>query len=162
MFFDDEEYLDGPFGDEDFQADEEALCEIRREQERIRAMPIMKKALSLFELVKALIGVMPLQSEFACHYKDVMITDAALICAKINSAETMDFYSIKMEHAVLIKVAANNLSVQAAGLEMLELIPEEYCRLLEMEVEEFRLCFVEWISGFSRAQDLPDPWGLFP
>jgi hypothetical protein len=161
MFLNPDDYFEDAFDDDDFRADEEALGEIRKEKERINALPVMKQAKAIFTLVQALLESLPDENDFADHYRDVMWTDAATISAKINSAEAMDFYSLKMENAVLAKVAAQNLSNQVSGLAMLELASEEYCQLLRDEVEEFRKVFVDWVAGFTRTPDLPDEWGLF-
>jgi hypothetical protein len=97
----------------------------------------------------------------SCHYREIMLSDAGTLSSKIANAEGGDFYTLRMENAVLVKVAARNLLAQTSGLRMLGLSEPHYLQLLRDEVEEFRLLFVEWVTGFDKSKDIRDDWGLF-
>lgn len=155
----DDDFEDAAFNDD--QANDEALREIRREHQRINNLPVMKKARHLYLLVRALAETLPEEDDMAYHFRDILMTDAATLGAKIAAAEGGDFYTLRMENAVLVKVAARNLLSQLSGMRMLNLSEPHYLELIREEIEEFRLLFVDWIRTFDASRDIPDDWGLF-
>jgi hypothetical protein len=155
----DDDFEESSFNDD--QANQEAMHEIRREHDRIFSLPVMKKANQIFDLVRALVETLPDNDDMSCHYREIMLSDAGTLSSKIANAEGGDFYTLRMENAVLVKVAARNLLAQTSGLRMLGLSEPHYLQLLRDEVEEFRLLFVEWVTGFDKSKDIRDDWGLF-
>ncbi len=153
-----DEFEEASFGDE---MNEHARSEIRKEQYRIRSMPIMKKAYQIYELVKALVATFRENDDLSDQYSQIMLCDAGTLPSKISGAESGNFYTLRMENAVQIKLAARNLLVQISGLSMLGLSEPHYLQLLRDEIEEFRLLFVEWVNAFKKDEDIPDNWGLF-
>ena len=91
----------------------------------------------------------------------IMLDDALTLVTKIAGAESGDLYTLRMENAVFIKVAARNILTQLSGLSMLGMIEPRYMELLRAEIEEFRLFFIDWIDTFDKSKDIPDNWGLF-
>lgn len=155
----DEDFDDASFDDEG--ANDEALHEIKKEQHRIYSMPIMRKAKQIYELVRALVETFPEEDDMAAHYREIMLCDAGILGAKIAGAEGADFYTLRMENAVQIKIAAKNLIAQTSGLKMLGISEPHYLQLLRDEIEDFRLLFVDWVNTFDRTRDFQDDWGLF-
>lgn len=154
---------DDDFESLDFEADEPdeaTMEEIRLEDERIRKMPLKIQARHILELTDALVASLP-DDDMAMHYKDIMLENAMILEPKIAGAEGADLYTLRMENAVFIKVAARNLLNQGTGLGMMGLADERYLKLLSDEIEKFRLLFVEWVKGFDQRRDIPDNWGLF-
>ncbi len=155
---DNDDYDFSDFGDG--EPDEAAMEEIRKEDFRIRNMPLVIKARQIFLVTEALVQTLN-DSEIAEHYKEAMLQDSISIAAKISSAEGADLYTFRMENAVLVKVAARNLLTQASGLKMMGLVDERYLQVLRNEIEEFRFMFVEWVQSFDKSKDIQDNWGLF-
>lgn len=155
----DEDAEDAAFNDD--QANDEALREIRREHLRINNLPVMKKARHLYVLVRAVVETLPDEDDMAAHFREIMLTDAATLGAKIATAEGGDFYTLRMENAVLVKVAARNLLTQLSGLSLLGFSAPHYLQLIREEIEEFRLLFVDWVRTFDASRDIQDDWGLF-
>jgi hypothetical protein len=158
MAFNDDEFDPFEFGAD--ETGEGAMEDIRKEHERIRNLPIMRKAHQLLEITEALLETLP-EDEIASHYRQVMLEDALILPPKIAAAEGADLYTLRMENAVLIKVAARNLLTQTSGLNMMGLSDPRYLQLLREEVEEFRKLFVAWVATFDRTKDIRDNWGLF-
>ena len=69
-------------------------------------------------------------------------------------------YSLRMQNAVIIKLAVQDMFNAVAASAMLEINEDDYVDLMRDKVEEFRLLFVEWIRGFDATNDLPDGWGI--
>lgn len=158
MFWNDEDLFEAAFNDERIR--EEALRDIERERVRIAAMPIMLKARQIGRLVSYICETLP-SEDLAHHYREIMQSDAGIITGKVAAAEGCAVYSVKMENAVLIKLAAKNLLSQMSGLRMLGYSDPRYIRLLCDEIEEFRALFVDWITTFDRRSDMRDGWGVF-
>lgn len=158
MYWNDEDLFEAAFNDERIR--EEALRDIERERERISAMPIMVKARQIGRLVSYICETLP-PEDLAHHYREILQSDAGVITGKVASAEGCSVFSVKMENAVLIKLAAKNLLSQMSGLRLLGYSDPRYIRLLCDEIEEFRSLFVDWIGTFDRRCDMRDGWGIF-
>lgn len=154
--------------DDDFDAlnpipDEEGWAtvqEIRREQERIYNLPVMRKARQIYATTEALMATFPEDKNFE-HYRIILLENALQIESRISSAEGCDLFTRRMENAVLIKVAARNLITQIDGLEQMAYSQPPYLNVLRREIEEFRVLFRAWVNGFDKKKDIPDDWGLF-
>ncbi len=156
---DDDEDFD-PSNFEEGEPDEEALADIRKEDERIKNMPLMIHAIQILEITEALMETLPNDS-MSEHYKRIMLEDALTLAPKIAGAEGADLYTLRMENAVIVKVAARNLLTQTCGLQMMGLSEDRYLNVLRDELDEFRLHFIDWVKTFDKTKDIQDNWGLF-
>jgi hypothetical protein len=156
--FDDEDFDPSDF--ESGESDGMALEDIRREDERIKKLPVMIKAQQILEVTEALLETLP-DDDMAEHYRRIMMEDALILAPKIAGAEGADIYTLRMENAVIIKVAARNLLTQTSGLAMMGLSETRYIQVLRDEIEEFRVLFISWIKTFNPKKDIKDNWGLF-
>jgi len=156
---DDDEDFD-PSNFEEGEPDEEALADIRKEDERIKKMPLMIHAIHILEITEALMETLP-NDNMSEHYKRIMMEDALTLAPKIAGAEGADLYTLRMENAVIVKVAARNLLAQTCGLQMMGLSEDRYLNVLRDELDEFRLHFIDWVKSFDKTKDIQDNWGLF-
>lgn len=156
-------------GNEDFEDDffnddtasDEALSEIKKEQERISNLPVMIQAGQLYDVVNGIVETFSSNDEISLHYKEVMLSDVRKLRNRIIATEDAEHFSLKMENAVLVKVAAQNLLAQEAGLNLLNLADPSYLEVLRNEIETFRLLFIDWTNSFDRSRDMDDGWNLF-
>ena len=158
--YNDEDEFDASDFEESESADMQAMQEIKEEDERIRNLPLMMKSKQILQLVDSLVETIP-DDDMAEHCKRVMLEDALTMVTKIAGAESGDLYTLRMENAVFVKVAARNLLTQLSGLSLLGMIEHRYMELLKAEIEEFRLLFIDWMETFDKSKDIPDNWGLF-
>lgn len=124
-------------------------------------LPILNKAEEIFELVKTITDLIPEDDEFLQMYKDQILEDSMVICAKISGAEAVKLYDIKMENAAIIRKAARDLMVAYHGLEMFGFEEAKYYLMVREKIEEFRILFVEWVASFNPKHFITDNWGLF-
>lgn len=146
--------------DDDEQSDEEYERERKAEEERVKNLPIVRKAKDLFKTISAFMASIE-DSEDSKDLKSSLFGDIAIINAKIRGAEAGDLYSIRMENAVLVKYHAVGIKNTMHAFEMFELGNQAYLDLIRNEIEEFRLIFVDWVASFKRTDEYPDEWGLF-
>lgn len=144
------------YGEQD--DDDDVYDEVTEEHNRIDNLPVMIKAKELFEIVDSLVDTIPEDNDLY-FLREQMLTDAAMIPAKIAGAEGGDLYSLRMENAVLIKLAARALVTHSYTCQMFHISDERYLDLLRSSVEEFRLVFVAWIKTFDKSNDISDDWG---
>ncbi|SOE21700.1 hypothetical protein SAMN06298216_2156 [Spirosomataceae bacterium TFI 002] len=147
------------FDDEDFD-DEELERERKEEKERVKNLPIVKKAEDLMNTVLAFLESVD-DNEDDVELKPYLFEDISVINAKIHGAEAGDLFSIRMENAVIIKVHALNIRNIMHTYEMMGIGNPDYLELIRNEIEEFRKVFVDWVATFQRNDDFPDEWGLF-
>lgn len=127
-----------------------------------RKLPIYKKAEEIYELVSKIADLIPDDDDSPLAFtKANMLGDAMLIMAKISGAEAGDLYDIRMENAAMIRRAAHDLKITNHSLEMHGFEHVEYYNLVRDLIEEFRLLFIDWVSGFDKWNYIIDRWGLF-
>lgn len=149
----------------DFEEDpdydpQEAKREWRAEEERVNNLPILKKAQEIYETTNAIVGTIN-EEEDVLEIRHLMLENAMIIPAKIHGAEGGGLYTLRMENAVIIKIAARELLTQTSFCKTENLLNNDYLNLLRSEIEEFRVLFIEWVNGFDKSDDIPDDWGLF-
>jgi hypothetical protein len=84
-----------------------------------------------------------------------------LLTVKVAGATAGQLYDIKMETAAIIRKAARELMVQNHSLEMFGFEHVEYFQIVRNLLEEYRLWFIDWVSGFDPWDYVIDRWGLF-
>jgi len=130
-----------------------------RRLEKYEKLPVYKKAKELMDLAK-IIGDALKEDEMKEHLAAQMFTNAAIVQAKIAGAEGGGLYSLRMQNAVLIKLAVQDMFNAVSFASMVEINEEDYVDLMRDKVEEFRLVFNDWIRGFDKTYDIPDNWAI--
>lgn len=150
--------------------EDELRDEMRKEDERIYSLPVMKKAQEIVQLVDTLCDAIQLdeteltednETLFFRHTLEQMRGDSYILPAKIAGAEGGGLYSLRMENAVLIKKAACDIRSATYSLAMLHEVDINYLEVLRSEIESFKELFIKWIEGFDRKDDIDDGWGLW-
>lgn len=157
MIFDDEDdnsedWNPDNWGDDDFKSEE-------REEKRYKAMPVFQKAEEIVDITRAIVDSIDEEKDVLLMREQMMV-NAYTIPAKIAGAEAGDLYSIRMDNAVLIKLAARELQTQTSFCNSEELCDPKYLELLQNEIENFRKLFIEWIKSFDKSNDIDDEWNI--
>jgi hypothetical protein len=110
-----------------------------------------------------LVEIVPKEDEFWRETTvRLMIGNAFLIPSKIAGAADAGLYDLKMENAALMRKAAIELYVHAGSLRFEECITDkDYIELLRNTIDEFKLLFIDKISGFYVGDYIEASWGLF-
>lgn len=125
------------------------------------AKALKRKSIELLNLSTTIKDLLP-DDDQAEHTKNWLMENAYKIPAKISGAMAVDdVYSIVMENAVIIKVAACELRNAVWSCHILHDMDEKYVHVMRNEIEEFRKIFIEWVKCFDKENDLPDEWHLF-
>src|ERR1700742_2633563 len=130
-----------------------------RRLEKWEKLPVYQRAQELFDLADVISESLK-ESDKKDHLAREMMSNAMLIQAKIAGAEGAGLYSIRMENAVLIKLAVRDMFNAVGFSSMAKLNEQDYADLMREKVEEFRLVFVDWIRGFDKTYDIPDNWAI--
>ena len=120
-------------------------------------LPIFQKAREILEITKAITDAIDDEDD---HFmaKALMVENAYMIGAKIAAAEGGGLYSLRMENAVLIKLAACELKTQTQLLIMGNLSDRSYINLLRDTIDSFKPIFIEWVKNFDPTDDINDGW----
>jgi hypothetical protein len=127
--------------------------------EKYEKLPVYQKAQELFDLVEVIAEALK-EDEMKESLATQMFSNAAMIQAKIAGAEGGGLYSLRMQNAVLIKLAVHDMFNAVSFASMVEINEEDYVDLMRDKVEEFREVFVEWIRSFDKSYDIPDNWAI--
>jgi len=125
-----------------------------------KELPIFSKAKEIAELTKALTDTIDEEAD-KFHIKEQMLANGYVLASKVAGAEGASIYRIRMENAVLIKLASCELLAQASLCKAEGITEDDYIQLLRDEMEAFRQLFLEWVAGFDRLDNLDDGWGIF-
>lgn len=128
--------------------------------EKYRKLPVFKKSEELFDLAEAMADSLKDEDARKAHLASEIFNNAALIQAKIAGAEGGGLYTIRMQNAVLIKLATQDMFNAAAVASMMKINEKDYVDLLREKIDEFRIVFNEWIRGFDKTYDIPDNWAI--
>lgn len=130
-----------------------------RRFDKYRKLPVFRKAEELLEIAEVIAETLPADDRSE-HFAREILSNAMLIQVKIAGTEGVGLYSLKMENALKIKFAVQDMFNAVGASAMLEMNEEDYVDLMRDKVEEFRLEFVEWIRGFDKTHDIPDTWAI--
>ncbi len=123
-----------------------------------RKMPIMRKAREIGKITETIVESIDESRDVLC-IREMMRSNGYMLGAKIAAAEGGDIYTLRMECAVLVKMAARELQAQTSLLKIEKLCPPEYITLLRDEIEKFKALFIEWVDSFDKYNDIEDEWG---
>ncbi len=136
--------------------EEQKAREVRKQ--RADSFPVMIKAkeiLALAETVASLWNDDPPTTGSLLKFK------SQDIISNIYEAEAEDFYSIRIEKAIIAKHAVFELKDHVVwGISYSHPESKAYLDLFEPLLEEFRVLFIDWIYGFNRFHDVEDDWQL--
>jgi len=127
--------------------------------EKYEKLPVYQKSQELFDLAEIIADALR-EDKMKEHLAAQIFTNAALIQAKIAGAEGGGLYSLRMQNAVLIKLAVQDMFNAVSFASMVEINEEDYVDLMRDKVEEFRLVFIDWIRNFDKTYDIPDNWAI--
>jgi len=130
-----------------------------RRLEKFEKLPVYQKSQELFDLADVIAESLK-EDSMKEHLAVQMCSNAALIQAKIAGAEGGSLYSLRMQNAVLIKLAVQDMFNAVSFASMVKINQEDYVNLMRDKIEEFRLVFVDWIRGFDKTYDIPDNWAI--
>ena len=118
-----------------------------------------KKSEELYELATVIAESLK-EDDMKEHLAGQIVSNACIIQVKIAGAEGGGLYSLRMQNAVLIKLAIHDMLNAVSFASMVEINQEDYVQLMRDKIEEFRLIFVDWIRGFDKTYDIPDNWAI--
>jgi hypothetical protein len=126
-------------------------------RENYEKLPVFIKAREIGEITRTIVETIDSEKDLF-NLKEFMLTNAYILGAKIAAAEGGDLYSIRMENAVLIKIAARELLTQTTMCKHERLCNQQYLHLLRDEIENFRQLYLAWIQTFDKSNDIEDGW----
>lgn len=122
-------------------------------------LPVFKKSAEILELAEVISEALK-EDDKKEHLAAEILTNAMIAQVKIAGAEGGSLYSLRMQNAVLIKLAIHDMLNAVIVSEMFDINEQDYVDLMREKVEEFRLEFVAWIRGFDKTNDIPDNWAI--
>ncbi len=132
---------------------------MERRLDKYEKLPVYQKAQELFDLVEIIAEALK-EDEMKEHLATQMFSNAAMVQAKIAGAEGGGLYSLRMQNAVLIKLAVQDMFNAVSFASMVKINEEDYVDLMRDKIDEFRLVFNAWIRGFDKTYDIPDNWAI--
>lgn len=99
-------------------------------------------------------------SSFEAYNRQMLLSDAFEVGAKIRSSEAGGIYILRMENATIIRKNAQFIASSMLTFDPDEGVDPNYAMLIRTEIDEFRKLFKAWVSTFEK-DEYTDDWGLF-
>jgi hypothetical protein len=153
-----------PWRDDDF--DDEEGEEWKRKEAREASKILYNKWRELFALILAFTENLANERGEGKQETHEQITqrliyeNAMIIAPKIIGASSVRMYIVQMENASIIRTNAKQLMEQVSFAVMMGFADENYKKVIEEGMHEFRLLFRDWVHTFQK-DDFEDDWGLF-
>ena len=126
------------------------------------AKPLKTLASEIVKTVHAICETIDDEDTLLSVYKPMMMQDAFTLPVKISGAMATLDYTLMMENAVVIKLAARSLMTNCTGLDMMGYEDSSYLKALREDLETFKKLFAKWVRCFPREEPIwPDGWALF-
>lgn len=122
---------------------------------------LYRKSVDILNLAQSLCDMLPEDDDHAEQTEHMILQNACIIPAKIKGAMAMEYYSLMIENAVIVKVNAVELRTALWACSTMHGIDQKYVDVIREEIEAFRKIFISWIGAFDKTNDLPDEWHLF-
>ena len=123
---------------------------------------LYRKSIDILNLAQTMSDMLPDEDDDdPAATKHLIMQNAYLVPAKIQGAMAMEYYSLMMENAVIIKVNICQLREQLWACREFHGIEQEYIDVIRNEIEAFRKIFINWLNAIDKENDLPDEWHLF-
>lgn len=122
---------------------------------------LYRKSVDILNLAQTLCDMLPENDDHAAHTEHMIMQNACIIPAKIKGAMAMEYYSLMIENAVIVKVNAVELCTALWACSTMHGIDQKYVDVIREEIEVFRKIFINWVGAFDKTNDLPDEWHLF-
>jgi hypothetical protein len=90
-----------------------------------------------------------------------MLENAHILTAKIANAEGGDLYDIRKENVAIILKVANSLMLHNHSLKDFGFEHVDYYSMVRALIEEYRILFIDWVTGFDKMNYMIYRWGLF-
>jgi len=151
--------IGGFFKYHDMEDDNDAKAESWKPV-RQHGKALYRKSIDILHLAQTIADMLP-EEDNPISTKSLMMQNAYLVPAKILGAMAMEYYSLMIENAVIIKVNICQLREQLWACKEFHGLEQRYIDVLRNEIEIFRKLFVNWVTSFDKENDLPDEWHLF-
>lgn len=152
---------DFDYDEDEDDEEEEWEREERERQERYdhaESLPVMIKAKEILALAETLASLWDDETDYSGK---MLMYDAKDIVSNIYEAEGDDYYSLRIENALYVKLSVFELVDHLAGASHRHPEAKEYLELFDPLIEEFREIFLRWVSFFSVSYDCyDDPWRI--
>lgn len=126
--------------------------------EQAESLPVMIKANEILALAEMLSSLWDDEQDYSGK---MLVFDAKDLVSNIYNAEGDDYYSLRIEHAVYVKLTIFELVDHLGRAYRIHPEAKEYLDLFEPLIEEFREEFLRWVSFFNIGYDCyDDPWRI--
>ena len=146
------------------------MFEEESEKHNYKNLPVFRKAREIVDLSNKIAEfiidsmeqkLQAVELGMAKSYVHEIVSNSYLLPVKIAGAESVQIYDLKMENAALIRKAAREISTLCSGLQMFDIDGFNYLKMLQEEINLFRIEFAEWVKTFDQYNYIIDRWGLF-
>lgn len=127
-------------------------------REALENLAVYQKAKEILSTTRALVETF--EHKHPRESKDFLIANCTLLSSKIVGAEEIQDYGLKMENALLIRIAARELKAHTASLMLKNATAQEYIKILRSEIDEFRILLKDWIETFDPSQSHEWEWSI--
>lgn len=123
--------------------------------------PLYQKAEEIDDTLKSISKLIPENEILLVFINGLIYKASSKITQNLIRAEESKRYDTKMYCAALVRNACLGIVGLGKELQKRGFQDGKYFAIVERQVEEFRLFFLDWVSSFDTKQFVTDQWDLF-
>ncbi|WP_333852009.1 hypothetical protein [Epilithonimonas sp.] len=123
--------------------------------------PLYQKAEEIDDTLKSIAKLIPEKKVFLVFMNGLIIKASGRITHNLIKAEENKRYDRKMYSAALVRSACLEISGLGEEFRKRGFSDSKYFSIVDRQIEEFRILFLEWVASFDSKQFITDKWGIF-
>lgn len=134
---------------------------IEEENEKnAQELPIYKKGKEIYKVIDQICQVIENDQLSLGKEKDAILNTAKLLSERVLAVDCDQNFETKMRDASIIRRAVFELPFAVNSIEAYGFKNSDYFNIVRPLIEEYRIIFIDWVSGFDEWDKSIDLWDL--
>lgn len=122
---------------------------------------LYQKAEEIDDTLKSISKLIPEKKVFLVFMNRLILESSGRILHNLIRAEESNRYDRKMHSAALIRSSCLEISGLGKEFRKRGFSDGKYFNIVDRQIEEFRILYLDWVAGFDNKQFITDRWGIF-
>ena len=123
--------------------------------------PLYKKAEEIDDTLNSIAKLIPEKKVFLVFMNALILKASGRITSNLIRAQDSNRYDRKMHSAALVRSSCLEISGLGEEFRKRGFSDSKYFSIVDRQIEEFRILFLDWVASFDNKQFITDRWGIF-
>lgn len=122
---------------------------------------LYKKAEEIDDTLNSIAKLIPERKVFFVFMNALILKASGRITTNLIRAQETNRYDRKMHCAALVRGSCLEISGLGDEFHKRGFSDSKYFSIVDRQLEEFRILFLDWVANFDNKQFITDRWGIF-